>query len=84
MLGKGPSGRQSSITSMQGLDFEFDWEDSGEVKGDELASTWASLSVRVGDSTLTRVLDHTAGTVREFISVPLYPLAEWLATNWWF
>ena len=38
----------------------------------------------VGDSAVTRVLDARAQTVREFVYVPLYPLAEWLVTNWWF
>ena len=33
---------------------------------------------------ITRVLDTRARTVRDFVYVPLYPLAEWLATNWWF
>ena len=33
---------------------------------------------------ITRVLDARAKTVRDFVYVPLYPLAEWLATNWWF
>ena len=69
---------------MQGIEFSFDWVDADDVKGSELASTWASLQVRVKDSVLTRVVDHSVGGVRGCIHVPLYPLAEWLATNWWF
>ena len=69
---------------MQSLEFNFEWEPAPGIKGHELALTWASLSVRVNDSVLTRVLDHTVGQVRDRIRVPLYPLAEWLATNWWF
>ncbi len=69
---------------MPNLEFAFDWEDAGGIKGPELASTWAALSVRVNDSVLTRVVDHADGRVRDRIHVPLYPLAEWLATNWWF
>ena len=69
---------------MDGLEFKFEWEDADGVKGCELASTWASLLVRVNDTVLTRVLDHRDGRVRQQIHVPLYPLAEWLATNWWF
>ena len=79
-----PSGHHSSRPSMQSLEFSFEWEDAHGVKGRELASTWASLLVRVSDSVLTRVLDHAVGRVRERINVPLYPLAEWLVTNWWF
>lgn len=69
---------------MQTLDFDMDWVDAAGIHGPELAATWASLRIRVGDSTVTRVLDERARTVRDFLYVPVYPLAEWLATNWWF
>ena len=69
---------------MQRLEFDFSWEVAEGIKGAELASTWASLRIRVNDSVLTRVVDHGDNRVRECIHVPLYPLAEWLATNWWF
>ncbi len=66
------------------LDFDFDWIKPDDVRGAELLCTWASLEIRVGEAVLTRVFDRKARTVRGFIFVPLYPLAEWLATNWWF
>ena len=69
---------------MQTLEFDYSWEVAEGIKGAELASTWASLRIRVNDSVLTRVVDHADSRVRECIHVPLYPLAEWLATNWWF
>ena len=69
---------------MPKLRFESDWVDALGVGGPELSATWASLRILVGDSTVTRVLDARAQTVREFVYVPLYPLAEWLVTNWWF
>ena len=65
-------------------DFELDWVDAEGVNGPELAATWASLRIHAGDTVITRVLDARAKTVRNFVHVPLYPLAEWLATNWWF
>ena len=40
---------------MPGLDFQFEWEDADTSEGLELASTWASLAVRVNQSILTRV-----------------------------
>ena len=64
--------------------FETEWVAAEEVKGPELASTWASLLIRVDDSVITRVVDRRAQTVRDHIYVPLYPLAESLVTNWWF
>jgi hypothetical protein len=69
---------------MSELNFEFDWVDSEGIRGAELSTTWASLKIAVGDSVVTRIEDKRAKTVRDFVYVPLYPLAEWLATNWWF
>ena len=69
---------------MPTLNFDIDWLDGEGVRGPELAATWAALCIRFGDSVITRVLDARAKTIREFLHLPLYPLAEWLATNWWF
>lgn len=69
---------------MRRISFDFDWLDASGVTSPELAATWASLRVRVGEECLTRVLDPAAQTVRGNVYVPLYPIAEWLATNWWF
>ena len=67
-----------------GLGFKIDWIDADGVAGPELAATWASLRIDVGDSVVTRVFDERSRTVRDMVFVPLYPLAEWLASNWWF
>ena len=69
---------------MPQLSFETDWVEAEGISGPELSATWASLRIQAGDATITRVLDTRAKTVRDFVYVPLYPLAEWLATNWWF
>ncbi len=69
---------------MPKFSFEIDWVDAERISGPELSATWASLRIRAGDSIMTRVLDERAKTVRDFVHVPLYPLAEWLAANWWF
>ena len=69
---------------MPTLDFDIDWLDGEGVRGPELAATWAALCIRFGDSAITRVLDARAKTIREFLHLPLYPLAEWFAANWWF
>ena len=68
---------------MPDLEFDFEWEAAKGVKGSELARSWASLRVRVNNSVLTRVVDPADDRIRDHIHVPLYPLAEWLATNWW-
>ena len=66
------------------ITFETEWVAAEDIRGPELASTWASLLIRVDDAVITRVLDHRARTVRDHVYVPLYPLAESLVSNWWF
>ena len=68
---------------MPRLSFEIDWVDAEGIRGTELSATWAALQIRAGDSVVTRVLDARAKTVRDYVYVPIYPFAEWLATNWW-
>ena len=69
---------------MSNLSFQIDWLDAEGVKGAELAATWAALRIHAGGSVVTQVHDMRAQTVRDFVFVPVYPLAEWLATHWWF
>ena len=69
---------------MTAIQFSTDWQDGEGIEGDELSSTFASLRVDVRGEPLTYVIDNRAQTTRDSIFVPLYPVAEWLATNWWF
>ena len=64
--------------------FETEWIEVAGVRGRELAATWASLLIGVDDEIVTRVVDERARTVRDHVYAPLYVLAEWLVTNWWF
>ncbi len=69
---------------MPDIRLNFDWVDAEGALGPELAATWASLEIVAGGSVVTRVFDRRVKTVRDFLHVPLYPFAEWIATNWWF
>ncbi|HLL45706.1 MAG TPA: hypothetical protein VK399_03315 [Longimicrobiaceae bacterium] len=69
---------------MTSFAFDFEWVDPMGAKGPELRATWARLSIIAGDSTVTRVYDVVSRSVRDSIYLPLYPLAEWLVTHWWF
>ena len=69
---------------MAQLRFDWEWTEAEGVNGPELAATWASLRIQAGSSTVTLALDERARTVREHVCVSLYPMAEWLASNWWF
>lgn len=77
------NGHRELRPSMPALEFVVDWQQAEGVQGEELSSTWAYLVIRLGEISLTRILDHRAKTVRNGVFVPVYPLAEWLATNWW-
>lgn len=64
--------------------FDSEWLDGEGIKGAELSATFASLHIDIQGKPVTRVFDQRAKTVRDSVYVPLYPLAEWLAANWWF
>ena len=63
---------------------DTEWLDGEGVNGAELSATFASLRIDVGGRPVTEIIDRRARTTRESVYVPLYPLAEWLVTNWWF
>lgn len=65
------------------LTFDFEWESAPGVRPDEFASTWARLSVSVGPRIVTEIEDFRSRGTRSAAYLPLYPLAEWLAFNWW-
>ncbi len=67
---------------MNRLLFDYEWQHQEGVKGPELKATWASLKICIGDECLSKGYDLDARTVRTFIYVPLYPLAEWIVWNW--
>lgn len=43
----------------------------------------AEISLRVGDSVISRIADTEKGTVRDFFRASSMGLAFWLADNWW-
>ena len=69
---------------MTKIRFNIDWTESGGIRGPELAATCAEFRMQVGDAVITRVEEAEHGAVRDMVRVSLYPLAEWLATHWWF
>lgn len=71
------------MPSMSELSLDFEWLDPLGARGAELRATWARLAVSVAGRYPTRVVDEGARTVRDSIYLPLYPIAEWLAANWW-
>jgi hypothetical protein len=70
--------------TMTELMLDFEWIDPADAKGPELRATWARFEIRAGDELITRLIDQSSRSVRNSLFLPLYPLAEWLATHWWF
>ncbi|HKI00830.1 MAG TPA: ImmA/IrrE family metallo-endopeptidase [Thermoanaerobaculia bacterium] len=69
---------------MSKLTLDFEWIDPAEAKGPELRATWASLKISLEGNEITRLFDGASRSVRSRLFLPLYPLAEWIATHWWF
>ncbi|HEU5469371.1 MAG TPA: hypothetical protein VFV67_01865 [Actinophytocola sp.] len=66
---------------MTPLEITWTWTDA-PTDPDERTATRAELELRIGADPLTLVED-TAGGYRRTVTRSLYPLAEWIARNWW-
>ncbi|MDX2151434.1 MAG: ImmA/IrrE family metallo-endopeptidase [Bryobacteraceae bacterium] len=69
---------------MAAFAFRFEWEESPRVRAPELSATWARLEIHVNTKVITRVDAERSGSVRTGIYVPLFPIAEWMVSNWFF
>jgi hypothetical protein len=67
---------------MTGLSLAAEWLDADDVSTPELRATWARVAISVGSQPSTLIRDRS-GNLRDGIYAPAYPLAEWLAFNWW-
>jgi hypothetical protein len=68
---------------MSSLVFDFQWRDGSDIRAPELAATYAELLIECDGCSVTRVYDKRSRSVRSTLLIPLYPLAEWIAYNWW-
>lgn len=64
------------------LDIRVEWLDGPGVTTPELAATWARYEIWVDGRCVTQV-EAPDGTLRRSVYGSMYPLAEWIATNWW-
>jgi hypothetical protein len=62
---------------------DYDWQSFKGRDEPAINATFANLRIVVGGRAVTRVLDRAAKTIRERITTPLYPLAEWIVAHWW-
>jgi hypothetical protein len=71
-------------SAMSSLTLDFEWIDPAGAKGEELRATWARLEISIGTTAITSLIDYESRGIRNSVYLSLYPLAEWLATHWWF
>lgn len=64
------------------VDFRIEWLEAPGVTTPELAATWARYEVWLGGRCVTQV-ETADGTFRRGVYGSLYPLAHWIAANWW-
>jgi hypothetical protein len=65
-----------------GFDVNIEWLEAPGVTTPELAATWARYEIWVGDRCITQV-EAADGTFRRSVYGSMYPLAQWVASNWW-
>lgn len=68
---------------MTDFKFDFEWLDPGPTGPAELEATRALFAMFADDVCLTRFYRSRSESVRSRLVLPLYPLAEWFASNWW-
>lgn len=61
---------------------DVEWDSAPGVATPELAATWARLAIWVDSQSPTSV-EVSGGVYRRSVYTSVYPLAEWIAFNWW-
>jgi hypothetical protein len=64
------------------FEVRIEWLEAPGVTTPELAATWARYEIWLGGRCVTQV-EAADGTFRRSVYGSLYPLAYWIATNWW-
>lgn len=64
------------------FDIDIEWLEAPGVTTPELAATWARYEIWIGDRCVTQV-EAADRTFRRSVYGALYPLAQWIASNWW-
>jgi hypothetical protein len=72
------------VTADQELKIRWEWDAAAQARAPEHRATWARIEIKAGTDFVTLAEDRESGSSRRSIYCPLYPLAEWIAYNWWF
>lgn len=68
---------------MNKFSYKINWQvpDNSPVPEDRF--TCASLELLVDNTSITKHENVRANAINESVTIPLYPLAEWMVKNWW-
>ena len=62
--------------------FQLDGWSEGQLPP-ELAHTYTKLKIQVGEAIISRINNRITNSVSNTLYLPVYPVAEWIAANWW-
>lgn len=71
------------MSGEEALEFRVEWESVPGVRAPELEATWARLELWVNGECASLLEEGATGAARRSVHGALYPLAEWIAFNWW-
>jgi hypothetical protein len=70
------------MTGPREFRIDVDWESAPGVATPEFRATWAQLAIWCEPHSITAVED-SRDSYRRAVYTTVYPLAEWIAFNWW-
>lgn len=65
------------------LSIDCEWIDQPVATDPLERRTWARIQINAKGRTATRLWDRDAVAERQSIYIPAFPLARWIAANWW-
>lgn len=65
------------------FEIHVEWQEAPGVRDPLLAQTWARLEFRLDGRPMTRYWSDRARSLRDGVYGSVFPLAEWIANNWW-
>lgn len=65
------------------FEIHLEWQEAPGVRDPLLAKTWARLELRLDGRPMTRYWSDRASSLRDGVYGSVFPLAEWVANNWW-
>jgi hypothetical protein len=65
------------------LEIHVEWQEAPGVRDPLLARTWARIELRLDGRPMTRYWSDRVSSLRDGVYGSVFPLAEWVANNWW-